>query len=221
MLASLWFIDHRREGELGRFASRRLSLVVFQGLLHASRHLRRCVAFLSGFMDTLKSSFLLLAHLFPIDADTAEVRHSIRFERRALAVAYQAGFRVILLCHSDLLTFPERERCLALLSDLNRFLLHSQPPLFIRIANVLIAWNEDGSWNGLVTELVLDHVLLFNLLLHDHLIYFRLARICFLSLIVPHLEAERLGNCDTISSPSKRLLPHLMHVVIGCDALLV
>ena len=189
--------------------------------MHTSWHLCCSVAFLSGSLDTLSTFQLLLTHLFPINADTAEVRHSVRFEGRAFAVVYQAGFRVIFLCHSDLLTLPERERCLALLSDLNRFLLHSQPPLFIRIADVLIAWNEDGSWNGLVTELVLDHVLLFNLLLHDHLIYFRLARICFLSLIVPHLEAERLGNCDTISSPSKRLLPHLMHVVIGCDALLV
>ena len=221
MLASLRFIDHRREGELGRFASRRLSLVVFQGLLHASRHLRRCVAFLSGFMDTLKSSFLLLAHLFPIDADTAEVRHSIRFERRALAVAYQAGFRVILLCHSDLLTLPKIERLLALLSDLNRLLFHFQPSRFISITDLLVAWNEDGSWNRLMTELVLDHVLLFNLLLHNHFVDFLLACACLLGLIVPHLEGKRLGNGDAISAPSERFLPHLMHVIISRNALLV
>ena len=200
---------------------RGLILLVFQGLLHASWHLCRCAALLSGFHDTLFSCFLLHAHLFIINADTTEVRHSVRFERRTFAVANQAGFRIILLCHSDLFALPERERCLALLSNLNRLLLHSQSSLFIRIADILIAWNEDGSWNRLVTELVLDHVLLFNLLLHDHLIDFNLACICFLGLIVTHLKGERLGNCNTISAPSERLFPHLMHVVISCDSLFV
>lgn len=51
-------------------------------------------------------------------------------------------------------------------------------------------------------KLVLDHVLFLNLLFHDHLVHFALARISLFGLLVTDLKVKRLWNSDTVATSS-------------------
>ena len=178
----------------------RFAFLVLESLLHAVRHFRHRVAFFGLLMDALETSLLLESHLLGVDANTAEVWHPVGLERWTLAFNIDFLLLVLLLGHAHLLSLPERERLLSLLSYLDRLLLHTHASLLVIVHDLLIAGDEDGGWHRLMPKLVLDHVVLFDLLLHHHLVHFALASVGLFGLLVPDLKVERLWNGDAIAT---------------------
>lgn len=171
-------------------------------------------------MNALQTSLFLLAHLFIVNTDTTEVGHAVCFEGRAFTVTDYTSFRVIFLCLFKLIALIEAEGCFSLLGDLNTLLLNSHPTLLIFILDLLITRNENGSWDWLAAELVLNHVINFNLLFHDHFVDLALTSARLFGHIVSHLKREWLWYSYTVPALAVRFISNLMHVVISCDTLL-
>ncbi len=55
-----------------------------------------------------------------------------------------------------------------------------------------------------MTELVLDHVRFFNLLLHDHLVDLLLSDAVVFGLLITNFERERLGHSDSVATSALR-----------------
>ena len=190
-------------------------------LLHAAGHLGAGEALLCHLVDLLLALHLLHRQVLFVALDSTKVRHGVGSELWAPAIGHETFFSVTLLGHLSLVALPEREGCLACLCDLERLLLDTQPPLLVLVLDLLIARDEHGGWDGLVAELVLDHVLLLYLLLHNHLVDFALAGARLLRLLVPNLKVEGFGQGHAVPALSQRLLTDLVHVVACRDPLLV
>jgi len=126
---SFYFVDHWLESELLRIDLLRVAFLIFERLLHTMGHFGASVAFLGLLVNLLETCFFLHLHLLSIDLDAAWVWHSVGFEGRSLAFSSQTLIWVIFLGHFEFITLPEGERCLSLLSNLDRLLLDSESSL--------------------------------------------------------------------------------------------
>ena len=72
-----------------------------------------------------------------------------------------------------------------------------------------------------MSELVFNHVLLFNFLLHHHLVYLLLPNASLSGLLVTHLKTKRLGNCYTVPASALALYAQLMHIIVSSNSFVV
>ena len=172
-------------------------------------------------MDTLQPFLLLQLDFLRINSDATEVRHPIGLESRFSTLGIETSLLFLLLLRLELVSFVEREGSLALLSDGDRILFDLHSSLLVLVADLLITWDKNSGWDGLVTELVLDHVLLFHLFLLNHLVDLLLSSAGFLSLLVTQVKAERLRHGHAVAAFAQRFLTNLVHVVIRSNPLLI
>jgi len=180
----------------------RLSFLILQRLLHTMRHRGLRIAFFCLLVDALETSLFLEGHFLGVDADAAEVGHAVGFEGGALALGVHGLLLVLPLFHPYLLPLPERERLLTLLRDFNRLLLDPHAPLLVFIHDLLVPGDQHRRRHRLVSELVLNHVLFFHFLFHDHFVHFALTSVRMFGLLVTNFEIERLRYGHTVAATS-------------------
>jgi len=151
-------------------------------------------------VDTLETSLLLESHFLIVDLNGTEIRHAIGFKRRTPTFDIDTLLLIPFFLDPHFLPLPETEGRLALSCDLDGLLLDFEATVLIAVHDLLVAGNEHGGWYGLVSELVLDHILLLDLLLHDHLVNFLLSDISLGGLLVTCFETEWLRHSHTISA---------------------
>ena len=137
-------VDHGCERELVFYGFLWFVLCSECSLFHTAWHLSASIAFFSFFLDSLLTLQFLLLQVFLVEGERTERGNLVRFEGRALAVAHDTSFGVLVSLGFLLPLFclPKAEWCFTALCNGYGVLFDFESSFFVRVDDALVSWNQ-------------------------------------------------------------------------------